>query len=158
MIIFLNGVFIIFNMTIEEDIDYALFHFSDSGVDTAYCILSRFDQAREALENDEVQDLEMFSYVDFMPPTIRTIVTSYLEKDVSKNKARELLDYGRMEADSILKKRGYDASHLFEEEERKIKIVEKQIEEYKILLEILSKEVKKQEELEENTHRKPYKQ
>lgn len=66
-------------MAIEQDLNYLIGLKDRDEIErsyTAYIVLSRFDQVAERIEHG--QDLETYSVADFIPPSLRKIVSDYI--------------------------------------------------------------------------------
>jgi len=108
-------------MTLEEDIAYALRNKKAKDPyersQNAYYILVRFDQVFEAIAKDKKADLEIFTFGDFIPPTLRNIVKSYYDNEFDRKQALMLTYLAKNEADRCMKQQGFnaDARYLIEE-------------------------------------------
>lgn len=107
-------------MTIENDLEMLIKELDAKSEEekswVTFDVLGRFDQAIGYLKQDK--DVSMFAQHDFVPPSLRGILTDYISHAKGKSKTIATIRKTKRQAESYLRKQGYNPD-IAEEEVRK---------------------------------------
>jgi len=126
-------------MTIIDDLGY-LINKKENLSETeksyfAYTVLQRFDQVTETVKKNG--DLELFSVADFIPPSLRYIVTDYMDEKIDSEQTQTKISDLKTQANEYLKQMGFDQAFAMDEEKKDIESIQGEIEEMERLLRII---------------------
>ena len=91
----------------------------------AYSILNRFDQVKEEIERGG-ENLDTFTWADFIPPTLRQILKEYNANNTTKEYTLQKIIDTRHIADTYLKQHGCNADNLFEQDRLRLETQKKE--------------------------------
>ncbi|NOQ38319.1 hypothetical protein GQ472_05520 [archaeon] len=126
-------------MTITDDLGYLINKKEDLSETEksyfAYTVLQRFDQVIETVKKNG--DLEFFSVVDFIPPSLRYIVADYMNKKIDSEQTQTKISDLKTQANEYLKQMGFDQAFAMDEEKKDIESIQGEIDAMEHLLQII---------------------